>query len=359
MSESVTVEDARRAESRARAAAELVVGNELLPGPVPLPDFVFLMGRGKRWRRRAWILATGGSMAAVAAGAVIMLSEPAPISYVVDGAVAIADGIIDASGESGQDRISGQNGQKGQGQTDPAGASVHFSEGTEVALASGARLRVVGRNAHGAALALDRGRARFAVTHLSGAHWSVATGPFTVDVIGTRFTLDWSPRDERLVVDLTAGSVLVRGASVGGPVAMHPGERLIATAADRRVTLSPLVEAQPLPGPLGMDGQGVSDGQGSSGKEAADQAGFAGVSGVAAQDEPPEGVLSTLGAERDRRTDVRGGGSRSSGGRSSFRASGGGDRDANNSAGPGRSSSRRLSRHMDLAMVTPSRDLPA
>ncbi|MEO5767073.1 MAG: FecR family protein, partial [Polyangia bacterium] len=347
MSESVTVEDARRAESRARAAAELVVGNEVLPGPVPLPDFVFLMGRGKRWRRRAWILATGGSMAAVAAGAVIMLSEPAPISYVVDGAVAIADGIIDASGEDGQD------------QTDPDGASVHFSEGTEVALAPGARLRVVGRNAHGAALALDRGRARFAVTHRSGAHWSVATGPFTVDVIGTRFTLDWSPRDERLVVDLTAGSVLVRGASVGGPVAMHPGERLIATAADRRVTLSPLVEAQPLPGPLGMDGQGVSDGQGSSGTEAADQTGFAGVSGVAAEDEPPAGVLSTLEAERDRRTDVRAGGSRSSGGRSSIRASGGGDRDANNSAGPGRSSSRRLSRHMDLAMVTPSRDLPA
>ena len=52
VSESVTIEDARRAESRARAAAELVVGNELLPGPVPLPDFVFLMGRGKRWKRR-------------------------------------------------------------------------------------------------------------------------------------------------------------------------------------------------------------------------------------------------------------------------------------------------------------------
>jgi FecR protein len=215
-----------RAENRARAAAELVLGGELLPGPVPLPDFASLMAGRSRWRRRGWTLGAVGALGAVGLATVLMLREHAPISYVVDGTVAIADDVIDAAGS-------------------PGGASswVRFSEGTEVGLAPGARLRVVDRTTHGAALALDRGRARFAVTHRSGAHWSVATGPFTVDVVGTRFSLDWSPREKRLQVDLTSGSVLVRGASVGGPVSMHPGERLVATAADRRVTLSPLVEA--------------------------------------------------------------------------------------------------------------------
>jgi hypothetical protein len=221
----VSIEDATRAESRARAAAALVLGTELLPGPVPLPDFKSLLGRRSRWRWRALVLGTVGSVAAGAFAVLTMPRNAAPISYVVDGTVAIAEGIIDASGTPGG-----------------PSASVHFSEGTEIGLAPGARLRIVARTDHGAALALDRGRARFAVTHRSGARWSVATGPFTVEVIGTRFTLDWSPRDEKLVVDLDAGSIQVRGASVGGPVAMHPGERLTATAADRRVTLSPLVE---------------------------------------------------------------------------------------------------------------------
>jgi FecR protein len=241
VSELSKIEGATGTESRARAAAELVLGHELLQGPVPLPDFVSLMAGRSRWRRRGLVLATVGSMGVVAFATVLMLREPAPISYVVDGAVAIADGVIDAAGIQESGKETGK-------ETGNRSASVHFSEGSEVGLAPGARLRIVARNAHGASLALDRGSARFAVSHLSGAHWSVATGPFTVEVIGTRFSLDWSPRDERLVVDLTSGSVQVRGASVGGPVAMHAGERLIATASDRRVTLLPLAEVQVLPG---------------------------------------------------------------------------------------------------------------
>ena len=229
MREPLMIEEVTRAENHARAAAELVLGSELLPGPVPLPDFGALLAR-RSWWRRARVLGVIGAMGVFAFLTVSRLRETSPISYVVDGTVAISDGVIDASATTGG-----------------ALASIHFSEGTEVGLAPGARLRVVGSSAHGASLALDRGRARFAVTHRPGAHWSVATGPFTIEVIGTKFTLDWSPQKERLVVDLTDGSIEVRGASVGGPVAMHPGERLIATAADRRVTLSPLVEPSASP----------------------------------------------------------------------------------------------------------------
>lgn len=226
MSESM-MENAERAETRARAAAELVLGSELLPGPVPLPDFSALMRERTRWRRVGLALGSVGALGAAALVAALVLRDGAPVSYVVDGTVAIAEGVIDAEGAPGS-----------------APAALRFSEGTEIGLSPGARLRVVERTAAGASLALDRGKARFAVTHRVGARWSVATGPFTVEVVGTTFALDWSPRDERLVVELTSGSVQVRGASVGGPVAMHAGERLIATAGDRRVTLSPLAEPQ-------------------------------------------------------------------------------------------------------------------
>ena len=229
--------DASAATRRLRAAAELVLGAELLPGPAPLPDFVALVSRRARWQRRGLVLGSVAALGAVGLVSVLMLREHVPISYVVDGAVAIADGVIDATGAAGPGL-----GLSGDASADDMSARVHFSEGTEVALTPGTRLRVMARTEHGAALALDRGRARFAVTHRTGARWSVASGPYTVEVVGTKFSVDWSPRDQRLVVDLASGVVQVRGASVGGPVGMHPGERLIATAADRRVTLSPLLE---------------------------------------------------------------------------------------------------------------------
>jgi ferric-dicitrate binding protein FerR (iron transport regulator) len=221
---------AERGERRVRAAADLVLRSELLPGPAPLPDFSSLLARRADWKRRGAVLGVAATVGVAALATVLVLRERAPISYVVDGAVAISDGVIDAVGTAGAEH----------GAATEDIARVQFSEGTEVALASGARMRVVDRSERGAALALDRGHARFSVTHRTGARWTVATGPFTVDVVGTRFSLDWSPKDERLVVELLSGSVQVRGASVGGPVAMHAGERLIATAADRRVTLSPL-----------------------------------------------------------------------------------------------------------------------
>ena len=238
--------DASTATRRLRAAAELVLGTELLPGPAPLPDFVALVTRRARWQRRSLVLGSGAALAVVGLVSVLMLREHVPISYVVDGAVAISDGVIDATGPLGgmstEGDADGKSDDKsdGDGKSAEMSARIRFSEGTEVGLTPGARLRVVGRTERGAALALDRGRARFAVTHRTGARWSVTTGPYTVEVVGTKFSVDWSPRDQRLVVDLASGVVQVRGASVGGPVAMHPGERLIATAADRRVTLSPL-----------------------------------------------------------------------------------------------------------------------
>jgi ferric-dicitrate binding protein FerR (iron transport regulator) len=206
-------------------AAELLLSAEILPGPSPLPDFERLLGRDQRRRSLGLLLGGMTTAAALMLLTILSIQDRGAVSYVVDGPIAISGDVIEAIGTVAD-----------------GGSRLRFSEGTHIDLSRGARLRVLSRNASGASLALERGHADLTVTRRRGARWSVATGPFTVDVVGTRFSLDWSPDHQRMVVELSAGKVSVRGASVGGPVEMHAGERLVASVADHRVTLSPLVE---------------------------------------------------------------------------------------------------------------------
>jgi hypothetical protein len=211
-------------EARLRRAAELVLEHELLTGPAPLPDFEALVSkRARRWR---WPAGAGLTLAAGAALALFLVGRT-PVSYVVNGPVAISGTRIEADPSATTD------------------ARVRFSEGTQVTLRPSAALDVVERTSRGALLSLDRGVARFSVTHLRGARWTVVAGPFGIEVTGTEFTVDWSPSAGKMVVDLAVGSVRVRGASVGGAVELHAGERLVATVADHRVTLSPGGDAKP------------------------------------------------------------------------------------------------------------------
>jgi hypothetical protein len=213
-----------------RRAADLILTREVLPGPAPLPDFERLLRRGRRWDRAGRVVLLtglgGGAVAGVALVAMILLGGRRDVSYVVDGPVAVSGAMIEALA--------------GPGSESPP-ARLHFSEGSEIALSSGARMRVASRGLHGADLVLERGHAALNVTHRAGARWSVTSGPFIVEVVGTTFSLDWSPAEERMVVDLTAGRVRVRGVSVGGPIEMTSGERLVASGRDHRVTLAPLI----------------------------------------------------------------------------------------------------------------------
>jgi len=214
-----------RDDRRLKAAAALLLEREVVPGPAPVPSFADLLATGARRRRRR-VAGLGLVVAGAVAGLfAARLTDRAPISYVVAGAAA-----IDRAG------VEAPSAQAGGG-TLPA--RLHFSEGTEVTLAAGGRLNVTRRTSRGAVLELEHGQARFQVVHRRGTRWSVVAGPFVVEVTGTEFTVDWSPAAGRMVVDLKVGTVRVGGASVGGTVELHPGERLVATAADHRLTLSP------------------------------------------------------------------------------------------------------------------------
>lgn len=214
-----------RGEGRLDAAAVLLRANEATPGPVPLPDFAALLAR-RTLRRRLWL--GGGVAAALAGAAVVALGlRGDPLSYAVVGATVRGD----AGGGATID---------GPSAAARPPAQLLFSEGTEVGIETGATLRILERTARGAELAVVRGRAAFNVARRPRARWSVKAGPFTVMVTGTRFSVDWSPRDQHLVLDLAAGGVIVKGgAAEESGVAVRPGERLEAFARTGQLTIGP------------------------------------------------------------------------------------------------------------------------
>jgi ferric-dicitrate binding protein FerR (iron transport regulator) len=110
-----------------------------------------------------------------------------------------------------------------------ASATLAFSDGTRVVLTGASSARVAARDARGAQVVVEQGHARFDVVHRARTRWRVAAGPFEIAVTGTSFDVDWpaSPR-HTLVVDLHAGSVIVRGGLAGDGLSLHAGQRLVA-----------------------------------------------------------------------------------------------------------------------------------
>jgi FecR protein len=214
-------------------AADLVLSNEVLLGPSAIPDFDALRARYRRGRRRGRLMfAAISASAAAALGTVTVISlsrrpDTAPISYVVEGPSTVKGNAIEAPPLV----VGGST--RSQAET-----RVRFAEGTSIALEPGARLRIPARTTVGAQLALDRGRASFVVAHRPGALWRVMAGPFVVEVIGTRFGLDWSSTAERLTLELEAGAVVVHGDVAGPGIAVRSGERLVASVRDGRVTVA-------------------------------------------------------------------------------------------------------------------------
>ncbi len=220
-------------------AANLVLETETLPGPASIPYLATLRERA-RWRkvRRRIVLAGIPATAAAALGLFLATGrplprDPAPLTYVVEGAATVQADSIEAATAASPPSVPGTGAAAG------AGTRVRFTDGTVVSLDPGTRMRVPARTAAGANLILDRGRASFTVTHRPGAKWHVTTGPFIVDVTGTRFSLAWESAAQRLTLNLESGGVIVRGSAAGPGVSVRPGQTLIASAADGRFTVTP------------------------------------------------------------------------------------------------------------------------
>lgn len=116
-----------------------------------------------------------------------------------------------------------------------------FSDGSTVRLSPGARARVRQLSAVGATVELQRGEVRVHVRHASETQWSVQAGPYVVQVIGTRFRVQWEPSEEAFALKVFEGAVRLN----------EPGgtRRVSRSDGEVRAQLRPPVHIEPEPGP--------------------------------------------------------------------------------------------------------------
>ncbi len=117
---------------------------------------------------------------------------------------------------------------------------LRFSDGSSVAVARGARVKVTSLDARGATVQIERGRANVDVRHRGRTRWRLRAGAFQVAVTGTRFSIDWEDRSEALTVVMTEGTVEVSGGHLvgGSPITVTAGQRFHVTARASRWTLA-------------------------------------------------------------------------------------------------------------------------
>jgi hypothetical protein len=123
------------------------------------------------------------------------------------------------------------------GAPDDARLPLVFSDGTRMVLApkSKARLRDVGRE--GARVELANGSLRVAVVPRAASSFWIDAGPFTVRVTGTRFDVDFDPRDESFTLALEEGHVELSGCVFGKSRRLVAGQTVRASCSKRTVAV--------------------------------------------------------------------------------------------------------------------------
>ena len=160
-----------------------------------------------RWRQ------TARGPATIASGATPSVTAAAPVTPIEPGLSFSVQGATVTQGEE-IDVVGSSNG------------ALRFSDGTDVGLDVGTRLAVTARDARGARLRLQSGRARFQVVHLPNAAWKVDAGPYLIEVTGTVFAVRWAEADQTMEIAMESGSVRVSGPLLAERMELRTGQRL-------------------------------------------------------------------------------------------------------------------------------------
>jgi ferric-dicitrate binding protein FerR (iron transport regulator) len=127
---------------------------------------------------------------------------------------------------------------------DRGAVALRFSEGTEIELGPGSKGKVIDVTESGARVVLGAGALQARVVHKPRARWSVAAGPYDIEVTGTAFDVKWASGGERMELKLHDGSVIVRGPSLLQGIRVAAGQKLVANARTGNVELSSLFERE-------------------------------------------------------------------------------------------------------------------
>jgi hypothetical protein len=101
-------------------------------------------------------------------------------------------------------------------------------------------MRVVDVDERGGRLAVEEGEVRADIVHRAGARWTFEAGPYSVDVRGTSFSLDWRGADGAFDLRLRTGLLDIHTPWSPAPIVLHGGQRLTVRSADHEVTIRDL-----------------------------------------------------------------------------------------------------------------------
>jgi hypothetical protein len=116
--------------------------------------------------------------------------------------------------------------------------ALHFSDGSEFAVAEQGRARVVALTEHGAELLLESGSLHAQVRHREHSSWHIGAGPFGVHVTGTRFDVRWQPEQDAFQLQLIEGSVEITGCAFGDGYRVRAGQTVRASCHDEHLEVS-------------------------------------------------------------------------------------------------------------------------
>ena len=160
-------------------------------------------------RRLGWVVGAGGLVAGATA-LVLMLSVRRPLTFTLEGVGSSAKvgDLVEATGS--------------------VPARLTFSEGSEVVVQRGGRVRVLGTERATPRVLLEAGSLDATITHRAERPmtWRFDAGPFFVTVAGTRFDLSWDPASHALSLGAKEGAATLAGGCVNGQRSVAAGERV-------------------------------------------------------------------------------------------------------------------------------------
>ena len=127
---------------------------------------------------------------------------------------------------------------------------LEFSDGSKVVFEASSRAELSRLGPTRAALRLDRGRFFASIVHHPNMTWGIDAGPYTVEVIGTKFSVDWRGDSSGLAVEVKEGVVRVTGGDLGpNGATLRAGQKLERKAPEsaepKPAADLPKAEAQP------------------------------------------------------------------------------------------------------------------
>jgi ferric-dicitrate binding protein FerR (iron transport regulator) len=122
-----------------------------------------------------------------------------------------------------------------------------FSDGSRVVLEPGSQARVVRLGVHAAEVVLESGKASVAVIPHASNQWRLRSGPFVVDVQGTRFDVAWNPGADAFEVAVYEGRVEIAGCGFGAGRPLAAGQRVRAACKQASAAISSLALEEPAP----------------------------------------------------------------------------------------------------------------